>query len=163
MNFSEGRTALAYNFSLKNIVKTVGYVCGITVPDAICNKIWIILLLFLVIMIFLEKNDWKLWCALTLLLMWVPSVSDTYVLLFMIIPFVMLLNEVNIGQIEKGNYLSMVLYLIILVPLALPQIEKELGYILSYSYVVYFISVFCLGCQIIACFMKNLKIVLKEK
>lgn len=81
----------------------------------------------------------------------------------MIIPFVMLLNEVNIGQIEKGNYLSMVLYLIILVPLALPQIEKELGYILSYSYVVYFISVFCLGCQIIACFMKNLKIVLKEK
>lgn len=147
--FSEGHTMYAYNFSIKNIVRAIVHVCGGSIPDALCDKIWIIFLAFLFIVILMAKKDWKLWGALTFILIWVPAVSDTYVMSFMIIPFVMLLNEVNVTneKYKKSDLIAMFMFMMLFVPFALPSIEKEGGYILSYTYIIYFITT--LGIEIL--------------
>ena len=71
---------------------------------------------------FKTKKYWQKVFVLSMMCIWIPGYSFTYVLLFLIIPFIAFLREMSSNK-TLANYYS-ISFIMIFVPLALPSIES---------------------------------------
>lgn len=108
-----------YNFSFSNLVRMLFGLSGKYV-EAIPMFLYVIPIVLCTLIYILNKEIWKKLFALTMFMIWIPSFSYTYVLIFMIIPLVLFIKE------EKSSldYVYSVFFAIIMGTWCLPKINN---------------------------------------
>lgn len=108
-----------YNFSMANFLDIMSKLANVEIP--ISNIAVIILVVSLCFVLFILSNEvWKKLLAIVLMCIWIPAFSYTYILLFLICPFLYFIKEQNITRMKK---IYALFFLIILSPIALPGIK----------------------------------------
>lgn len=88
------QVGMGYNYSMNNIINIICNISG----NPIFTHEFVILSLLISLLIggcifYFNEERWKKIYALTLLMIWVPSFSYTYTLIFFVIPLIFYLNE----------------------------------------------------------------------
>lgn len=117
---NQGNWGMGYSFSLKNLLKIIFVLVGSEVNISSNLKIMIIAFICTTVLFFIAKKKWEKIFALSLACIWAPEFSYTYSLLMLVILFLYMLNDVH----EERNYVSIVLNMIIIVPIALPSLAQ---------------------------------------
>lgn len=173
LKFSDSSTLrYGYNYAIKNICMLISSEFSVPFSEGIYNFIYCSLIVLLFIAFFALKEEWMQWLCIVMLLLWIPTVSDQYMILFMIIPFISFMNWAfdSIKDIQRGGktwrevIIPAVLFACILIPWALPIIEKysTVNYYMTYTYILYFIDVILMAIYIIYMGMKNVILYLKS-
>lgn len=118
----QGNFGTGYNFSISNFVKIVGLFCGQkSIQNEVISVVRIFSIVLCFIVCFVSKELWKKTYALILIMVWTPEFSYTYSLIFLIIPFIMLLNQKKKNIIE-----NICLYLLCmnLIPYSIPGLNS---------------------------------------
>lgn len=149
MSFSDKQeNRYAYNYSIKSVIKMFTDFLNVDMPEKLLTKIWFLLVILMLVAFFVVKSKWQEWLCLSLLVLWIPSISDTYVSIFLLIPLIFFLNNLYEREnIKIKDILYSILLGILFVPLPLPVISgySTFNYVLTYSYLVYFVSEVMLG------------------
>lgn len=82
----------------------------------------IILLAIGLLTAFISRSKWKTVCTLTLLMILVPIISFEYVLIFMVIPLILFLDEKRKKE-KISDYIYLACFLLILIPLPLGNVD----------------------------------------
>lgn len=117
----QGNFGCGYNFSLSNMINIITILFSIDISNKVVISIKICTLLFCLIFIIASKEEWKKIYFISLIMIWTPEFSYTYTLIFLIIPFVMLLVQPNKDAWDK-SFLG--LFVIALSPYALPILDS---------------------------------------
>lgn len=113
---------MGYNFSFNNFIRIVGRFLHIEVIE-ISSIFKIFSILYCLLLYFLTNKNWQKLFILSLLCIWIPAFSFTYMLIIFMIPFIFYLKEENnINTVL--SYLYGILFIIILIPIALPNIDS---------------------------------------
>lgn len=162
LSFSDSQIGrYGYNFSLINIFNLFLTIFNIEISEIIVKTLVILVLVFLFIYFIVSDVEWKRLLSLTLIMVFVPSISDAYLMLFMIAPYVSFISEYNFLLLfyKKLNRCGMssyhivaILFMILFIPWALPVISEysTYNYYLTYSYIVYFLVILLFVCFIIS-------------
>lgn len=135
-----GQTRYGYNYALNNIFSLLEAELGFDHLGILVLVTKIALVIFMIWVLFVTKEEWIWWLMLFSMMIVIPSVSDEYMVLFMIIPFLEFLNS------NKKDWLAGICFALILIPFPFPVIDKfsSINYKLSYSYLLYFVSFYLL-------------------
>ena len=147
----------AYNYALSSIVTLFGTFFGVSLPKSVVSLICIVVNISVFVAFFITSIRWEKEFLLTLLLLWIPKVSDAYVMIFMIIPFTTFINDMKQRK-ENGaipswkDIIPAVLFAVLFMPIALPELRSYRmgGYVLTYSYIVYFICLIMLAISVVS-------------
>lgn len=121
-NELQSNAGMGLNFCASNLVKIFAALGGkLLVEVSFGAKITSLLICILIF--FLNQEEWKRLFALSLLCIWIPEFSYTYVLILMFIPFISLI------AVKKEIYCTMdyvyrILFAFMLIPIALPAIPE---------------------------------------
>lgn len=113
----QGNGGCGYNFSMVNLIKIIQLLFSIKISDKAILIIKVLSILVCILLFILAKEEWKKVYALSLIMIWIPEFSYTYTLIFLLIPFILLLNE---KENSRWNIWFLILFVIILSPYALP-------------------------------------------
>ena len=156
----QGNAGMGYNFSFINLVKII-FAIGGSVINEIPGIIIIIPILIVVFIYFTAQETWKKMFAISLVCIWIPTFSYTYMLILLIVPFLFFCNEIKTGICIA---IYRILYLIILIPIALPSLERldfpEAQYPLSWSTVIINMSIIFF---VITLIVDNILQIIKKK
>ena len=122
-----------YNFSLANLFRIVGVLFG----EEIELNTYLILVIAIIVPLFIfifSQEEWEKLFALGLMCIWVPQFSYTYSLLFLIPSVINYFNHIN-SLPSKRNHIFEFYFGVLIVPLALPLLQKntDIKFALSWS------------------------------
>lgn len=117
---------LGTNYSFNNLVNIIEKLCNSSI-DSLPVFTTIFPTLFCILGYALTAKQWQKIYMLSLSCIWIPTVSYQYLLILFIIPFLFYLKEEQ-ENISYFNCLYGVLFIIILIPLALPAIDSFKDY-----------------------------------
>lgn len=111
-----------YNVSFINFIRILGKLRGVKITEipVIFN---IVSIVYCLLLYFFSNQNWQKLFAASLLCIWIPAFSFTYMLIIFMIPFIFYLKE------EKNihtclSYIYGILFIVILIPIALPNIDS---------------------------------------
>lgn len=117
---------LGSNYSFNNLISIFGRVCNINVNNlSVITTIFPIM--FCILTYILTSKQWQKIFILSLACVWIPKVSYQYLLILFIIPFLFYLKE-EMDNTSYHNYLYGILFIIIMIPMALPTIDSFNAY-----------------------------------
>lgn len=132
------------NVSLFNICKTLGAIFNSNIADGAISVLYVLVIGILVISFFVLDSRWKENLCLVMLLVLLPKTNYYYVMIFLLIPFVEYLNDVNetSGTLDIKKIIYGIIYLVILVPWPLELIPmfSDKKYVVSYSMLLYYLA-----------------------
>lgn len=108
-----------FNFSFSNFIRILYGLTG-TYIEEISPIIYLIPFFICILIYFLNTDIWKKVFALTIFMIWIPSFSYTYVLIFMILPLVLFLNT----EKKTHDYLYATFFSIIMGTWCLPKLNQ---------------------------------------
>lgn len=120
-----------YNFSFFNLVRIIYGIRGTYITSV---PVWIMIIPVLLCCGIYLMNDtlWKKMFALTLLIIWIPSFSYTYTLLFLILPLIFFLK----GKNSQGDLFYSVCFALLLAPWCLPKMH-DINYLCGAEFKFY--------------------------
>lgn len=125
------KLGFGYNFSFQNCLR-IGYgFAGILKENISTISLSIPVVISLLIYI-LNEDEWKKMFALVLLILWIPSFSYTYTLIFFTIPLISFLKQ----RYKKGDIFYLIGFVLIFSFYALPKIDS-LNYLLGVEFKFY--------------------------
>lgn len=147
----QGNLGMGYNFSFTNLVKIFFALNGNLNPHI--NGFIKIIPLFIGITIFLiSREEWKKLYAIALLCTWLQEFSYTYTLLLFIVPLIVYLRD-NTSLYRMTDLVYRFLFLIIFIPLPLPQIPEmdieNIKFPINYSTIIINITILLMSLIII--------------
>lgn len=132
------------NVSLFNICKTLGAIFNSNIADGAISVLYVLVIGILVISFFAIDSRWKENLCLVMLLVLLPKTNYYYVMIFLLIPFVEYLNDVNetSGTLDIKKIIYGIIYLVILVPWPLELIPmfSDKKFVVSYSMLLYYLA-----------------------
>lgn len=105
-----------YNFSFFNLIRIFFGIKG-TYISSLPGKIMILPILLCCGIYLMNDTLWKKLFALTLLIIWIPTFSYTYTLLFLILPLIFFLKDQN----KCGDIFYSICFALLLAPWCLPK------------------------------------------
>lgn len=97
----QGNFGTGYNFSAANFVRIFGLIFNIDVTTRMLTGVKIGSLILSIVMYITANEEWKRVFAIVSIIIWLPEFSYTYTLIFLILPFVVLMNCELKNKIEK--------------------------------------------------------------
>ncbi len=122
-NSLQGDIGMGYNFSLKNLTKIFSVILGHNFTTYYPFLLIIMVCLCLALSL-LSTKEWQRSLGIILMIIWIPDFSYTYVLIFLFIPLIQFLNELQGTEISIKNLLIGFCFLLIQIPLALPTLAQ---------------------------------------
>lgn len=116
-------SGFGYNFSLTNILRILAVFLGKhieTVPKLIVYSGVFALLIGFVI----ARKEWQQLFFLSMICLWTPFFSYTYSLVLLFLPVLSFLRELSVKEKNMLTAVYMILFVIVMVPHALPLAEK---------------------------------------
>lgn len=115
---------LGFSVNIQNIVRIISAFFGnFSEGPIFLGKIMSIILLAIgLLTAFISRSKWKTVCTLTLLMILVPIISFEYVLIFMVIPLILFLDEKRKKE-KISDYIYLACFLLILIPLPLGNVD----------------------------------------
>ena len=108
-----------FNFSFGNLIRTLYGLTGEYIEE-VSSIIYLIPFLVCILIYLLNTDIWKKVFALIIFMIWIPSFSYTYVLIFMIIPLVFFLKT----EKKRNDYLYAVFFAVIMGTWCLPKLNQ---------------------------------------
>lgn len=118
---AQGNMGMAYNFSLSNIIKIIESVLNIEITHQETVMIKIVMIGLCIFLYFTTNEMWKKTLAIVLNMIWIPTFSYTYMLVFFVIPFLLLCYK---GELLRKDFIYLILLGLIMLPYALPALPQ---------------------------------------
>lgn len=139
----QGNLGMGYNFSFTNLIK-IFFAFGGKLVEHVNGFTKVIPLLICIAIFLLCREEWKKLFAIALLCIWLPEFSYTYMLLLFIVPLIVYLRN-NILMCSITDYFYRFLFIVIFVPLPLPQILEmdfeNIKFPINYSTIIINIAI----------------------
>lgn len=116
----QGYGGCGYNFSISNLIKIMNVLFGVNISQRGITIFKLLALIYCGVLYVLAQQEWKKFLAVILLMIWLSEFSYTYTLIFMIIPFLLLLKQ----REEKKQIICLICFMLILIPYSLPVLES---------------------------------------
>ena len=116
------KLGLGLNYSFSNLIKISGRIFHLEIENiSVCLRIFS--LVYCAFIYFATSKNWQKVFILSLVCTWIPDVSYQYLLILFIIPFLFYLIEEKVNE-SYFNNLYGALFVVILIPIALPSIDS---------------------------------------
>lgn len=116
----QGNGGCGYNFSISNLIKIINLLFGVHISQSGTTIFKLLAFIYCGVLYVLAQQEWKKFLAVILLMIWLPEFSYTYTLIFMIIPFLLLLKQ----REGKKQIICLICFMLILIPYSLPVLES---------------------------------------
>lgn len=116
----QGDGGSGYNFSISNLTKIINILFGLHISQRGTIILKLLALIYSWVLYMVSQEEWKKFLAVILLMIWIPEFSYTYTLIFMIIPFILLLEQKK----EGWQIICLICFMVILIPYSLPSLES---------------------------------------
>lgn len=127
------------NFSFNNLIKIFEKLINLDMQK-ILPFLRILPIAYLVLTYLITEKHWQKIYILTLACIWIPNFSFTYTLILFIIPLLFYLKEEKDND-DNFSFLYGILFVSILIPIALPNIESPDSYIYPLSFPTLIINI----------------------
>lgn len=119
----QGNAGSGYNFSMLNISRIIQLLIGSPFSPSIEKAFKLVAIIFPILIYMSSKEEWKKCFSMILLMVWLPEFSYTYMLVFFILPFIMMIKK---QMTEKTSiYICYVIcFALILMPYCLPVLTS---------------------------------------
>lgn len=116
----QGNAGCGYNFSIFNLIEIMKILFGGHISQRGITILKLLAFIYCGVLYVLAQQEWKKFLAVILLMICLPEFSYTYTLIFMIIPFLLLLKQ----REGKWQMICLICFIFILIPYALPVLES---------------------------------------
>lgn len=138
-----------YQYSFSNMISIFSRVFGVDISNGIIYSTSIVINACIIISFFRMEEEWKQILALTLPMILLPGFSYTYVLIFLFIPFVLLIGRIYTQEsIGFENKIYLILFGVIFTPtltMPIPLFTND-QYVLTYGMLVDNFALICITC-----------------